>query len=165
MLGRASVQSHTHSRTHTHPHPRTRARAQIETVDNGKAVRECMAADLPLVIDHFRYFAGVIRAEEGTASEIDANTVSLCIQAAARPRRDPLPLPFMRCPFYCQEPLGVVASIIPWNFPLLMAAWKLAPALAAGNCVVLKPAEQTPTSIMTLMELIKDVVPPGVITS
>lgn len=71
----------------------------------------------------------------------------------------------MRCPFYCQEPLGVVASIIPWNFPLLMAAWKLAPALAAGNCVVLKPAEQTPTSIMTLMELIKDVVPPGVITS
>jgi len=143
VLGRASVQSHTHSRTHTHPHPRTRARAQIETVDNGKAVRECMAADLPLVIDHFRYFAGVIRAEEGTASEIDANTVSLCIQ----------------------EPLGVVASIIPWNFPLLMAAWKLAPALAAGNCVVLKPAEQTPTSIMTLMELIKDVVPPGVITS
>ena len=107
----------------------------------GKAVRESMAADLPLVIDHFRYFAGVIRAEEGTASEIDPNTLSLCIQ----------------------EPLGVVGQIIPWNFPLLMATWKLAPALAAGNCVVLKPAEQTPTSIMALMELIQDVVPPGVI--
>ena len=100
-----------------------------------KAVRESMAADLPLVIDHYRYFAGVIRAEEGTASEIDVNTVSLCIQ----------------------EPLGVVGQIIPWNFPLLMAAWKVAPALAAGNCVVLKPAEQTPTSIMALMELIADV--------
>ena len=100
-----------------------------------KAVRESMAADLPLVIDHYRYFAGVIRAEEGTASEIDVNTVSLCIQ----------------------EPLGVVGQIIPWNFPLLMAAWKVAPALAAGNCVVLKPAEQTPTSIMALMELISDV--------
>jgi aldehyde dehydrogenase len=87
--------------------------AQIETVDNGKPVRESIAADLPLVIDHFRYFAGVIRAEEGTASEIDVNTVSLCIQ----------------------EPLGVIGQIIPWNFPLLMAAWKLAPALAAGNCV------------------------------
>ena len=115
--------------------------AKIETLDNGKAVRESMAADLPLVIDHFRYFAGVIRAEEGTATEIDVNTLSLCIQ----------------------EPLGVVGQIIPWNFPLLMAAWKMAPALAAGNCVVLKPAEQTPTSIMALMELIKDVVPPGVI--
>jgi aldehyde dehydrogenase len=115
--------------------------ARIETADNGKAVRECLAADLPLVIDHFRYFAGVIRAEEGTASELDGDTLSLCIQ----------------------EPLGVVGQIIPWNFPLLMATWKLAPALAAGNCVVLKPAEQTPTSIMALMELIKDVVPPGVI--
>merc|ERR1719305_169420 len=115
--------------------------ATIETIDNGKAVRESMAADVPLVIDHFRYFAGVIRAEEGTATEIDVNTVSINIQ----------------------EPLGVVAQIIPWNFPLLMAAWKLAPALAAGNCVVLKPAEQTPTSIMTLMQLIKDVVPPGVV--
>lgn len=115
--------------------------AKIETVDNGKAVRETMAADLPLVIDHFRYFAGVIRAEEGTATEIDVNTISLNIQ----------------------EPLGVVGQIIPWNFPLLMAAWKLAPALAAGNCVVLKPAEQTPTSIMVLMELIQDVVPAGVI--
>jgi aldehyde dehydrogenase len=100
-----------------------------------------MAADLPLCVDHFRYFAGVIRAEEGSASEIDSNTVSLCIQ----------------------EPLGVVGQIIPWNFPLLMAAWKVAPALAAGNCVVLKPAEQTPTSIMALMELLQDVVPPGVI--
>ena len=115
--------------------------SKIETVDNGKAIRESMAADLPLVIDHFRYFAGVIRAEEGTASEIDGNTLSLCIQ----------------------EPLGVVGSIIPWNFPLLMAAWKIAPALAAGNCVVVKPAEQTPTSIMAVMDLIKDIVPPGVI--
>lgn len=115
--------------------------AKIETVDNGKAVRESMAADIPLVVDHFRYFAGVIRAEEGTASEIDANTVSLCIQ----------------------EPLGVVGQIIPWNFPLLMAAWKVAPALAAGNCVVLKPAEQTPTSIMAMIDLIKDVIPPGVL--
>ena len=115
--------------------------SKLETVDNGKAVRETINADLPLVIDHFRYFAGVIRAEEGTATEIDANTVSLCIQ----------------------EPLGVVAQIIPWNFPLLMAAWKVAPALAAGNCIVLKPAEQTPTSIMVLMELIKDVLPPGVL--
>ena len=115
--------------------------AKIETVDNGKAVRESMAADLPLVIDHFRYFAGVIRAEEGSATEIDSNTLSLCIQ----------------------EPLGVVGQIIPWNFPLLMAAWKIAPALAAGNCVVVKPAEQTPTSIMALMELISDVVPAGVI--
>jgi len=110
-------------------------------VDNGKAVRECKAADIPLCIDHFRYFAGVIRAEEGSASEIDANTLSLCIH----------------------EPLGVVGQIIPWNFPLLMATWKLAPALAAGNCVVLKPAEQTPTSIMALMELLQDVIPPGVV--
>merc|ERR1719305_1751448 len=115
--------------------------ATIETIDNGKAVRETMAADVPLVVDHFRYFAGVIRAEEGSASEIDANTLSLCIQ----------------------EPLGVVGQIIPWNFPLLMATWKLAPALAAGNCVVLKPAEQTPTSIMVLMELIQNEAPAGVI--
>lgn len=115
--------------------------AKIEAVDNGKAIRETKPVDLPLCIDHFRYFACVIRAEEGTATELDAKTVSLCIQ----------------------EPLGVVGSIIPWNFPLLMAAWKLAPALAAGNCVVLKPAEQTPTSIMVLMELIKDAVPAGVI--
>ena len=115
--------------------------ATIETVDNGKAIRESMAADIPLFVDHFRYFAGVIRAEEGTATEIDGNTLSLCIQ----------------------EPLGVVGQIIPWNFPLLMAAWKIAPALAAGNCVVVKPAEQTPTSIMALMELISDAVPAGVI--
>jgi len=115
--------------------------AKIETVDNGKAVRECLAADLPLCIDHFRYFAGVIRGEEGTASELDANTLSLCIQ----------------------EPLGVVGQIVPWNFPLLMATWKVAPALAAGNAVVLKPAEQTPTSIMVLMELIQDLLPPGVL--
>jgi len=115
--------------------------AKVETVDNGKAIRETMAADLPLTIDHFKYFAGVIRAEEGSASEIDVNTLSLCIQ----------------------EPLGVVGQIIPWNFPLLMAAWKLAPALAAGNCVVMKPAEQTPTSIMVLMDILKDVIPPGVI--
>jgi len=115
--------------------------AKVETVDNGKAVRETMAADLPLTIDHFKYFAGVIRAEEGTATEIDVNTVSLCIQ----------------------EPLGVVGQIIPWNFPLLMATWKLAPALAAGNCVVLKPAEQTPTSIMVLMDILKDVIPAGVV--
>lgn len=115
--------------------------AKVETVDNGKALRESNAADIPLVVDHFRYFAGVIRAEEGSASEIDGSTLSLIIQ----------------------EPLGVVGQIIPWNFPLMMAAWKLAPALAAGNCVVLKPAEQTPTSIMVLMDLIKDVLPPGVI--
>ncbi|MFN4147778.1 MAG: aldehyde dehydrogenase family protein [Runella sp.] len=115
--------------------------ARIETWDNGKAIRETRAADLPLAIDHFRYFAGVIRAEEGTASELDANTLSLVIQ----------------------EPLGVVGQIIPWNFPLLMAAWKLAPALAAGNCVVLKPAEQTPVGIMVLAEMIQDILPAGVL--
>ncbi len=115
--------------------------ATVETVDNGKAIRETMAADLPLSIDHFRYFAGVIRADESTMSEHDENTVSINLQ----------------------EPLGVVGQIIPWNFPLLMAAWKIAPALAAGNCVVVKPAEQTPTSIMCLMELIADVLPPGVL--
>ncbi len=115
--------------------------AKAETWDNGKPIRETMAADLPLAIDHFRYFAGVIRAEEGSVSELDANTVSMNIL----------------------EPLGVVGQIIPWNFPLLMAAWKLAPALAAGNCVVLKPAEQTPVGILVLMEMIQDVLPPGVI--
>jgi aldehyde dehydrogenase len=115
--------------------------ATIETIDNGKAIRESINVDLPLCIDHFRYFAGVIRAEEGTISEHDASTVSICLH----------------------EPLGVVAQIIPWNFPLLMATWKIAPALAAGCCTVVKPAEQTPTSIMCLMELIKDIVPPGVI--
>ncbi|MCB0661646.1 MAG: aldehyde dehydrogenase [Saprospiraceae bacterium] len=115
--------------------------ARAETWDNGKPYRETKNADLPLAIDHFRYFAGVIRAEEGTASELDANTVSINIP----------------------EPLGVVAQIIPWNFPLLMAAWKVAPALAAGNCVVLKPAEQTPVGIMILMELIQDILPAGVL--
>lgn len=115
--------------------------ARVETWDNGKAIRETRAADMPLAVDHFRYFAGVIRAEEGSASELDANTLSLIIN----------------------EPLGVVGQIIPWNFPLLMATWKLAPALAAGNCVVLKPAEQTPVGIMVLMDLIKDILPSGVL--
>jgi aldehyde dehydrogenase len=115
--------------------------ARVETIDNGKAIRETRAADLPLVIDHFRYFAGVIRADESTISEHDENTVSIALH----------------------EPLGVVAQIIPWNFPLLMATWKIAPALAAGCCTVVKPAEQTPTSIMILMELIGDILPPGVL--
>ncbi len=115
--------------------------ATVETVDNGKAIRETMAADLPLSIDHFRYFAGVIRSDESTMSEHDENTVSLNLQ----------------------EPLGVVGQIIPWNFPLLMASWKIAPALAAGCTVVVKPAEQTPTSIMCLIELIQDVLPAGVL--
>lgn len=115
--------------------------ATVETIDNGKAIRETLAADLPLGVDHFRYFAGVIRAEEGSHTELDANTVSLIVH----------------------EPIGVVAQIIPWNFPLLMGIWKLAPALAAGNTVVLKPAESTPTSIMVLMELIGDLIPAGVI--
>jgi aldehyde dehydrogenase len=115
--------------------------ARVETIDNGKALRETRAADLPLVIDHFRYFASVIRADESTISEHDENTVSIALH----------------------EPLGVVAQIIPWNFPLLMATWKIAPALAAGCCTVVKPAEQTPTSIMVLMELIGDVLPPGVL--
>jgi aldehyde dehydrogenase len=115
--------------------------ARVETVDNGKAIRETRAADLPLAIDHFRYFAGVIRADESTMSELDETTISINLQ----------------------EPLGVVGQIIPWNFPLLMATWKMAPALAAGCTVVLKPAEQTPTSIMVLMELIHDLLPPGVL--
>lgn len=115
--------------------------AAVETIDNGKAVRETLNADIPLAIDHFRYFAGVIRAEEGSLSELDANTVSLIVY----------------------EPIGVVAQIIPWNFPILMAVWKLAPALAAGCSVVLKPAESTPTSIMILMELIGDLIPDGVV--
>ncbi|MEH0157108.1 aldehyde dehydrogenase family protein [Limibacter armeniacum] len=115
--------------------------AAVDTVDNGKPIRETVNADIPLCIDHFRYFAGVIRAEEGSVSELDANTVSMNIK----------------------EPIGVVAQIIPWNFPLLMATWKIAPALAAGNCTIVKPAEQTPTSIMVLMELIKDVLPAGVL--
>ncbi|MEM9983879.1 MAG: aldehyde dehydrogenase family protein [Bacteroidota bacterium] len=117
------------------------ALARAETWDNGKGIRETQAADIPLAIDHFRYFAGVIRAEEGTASELDASTVSMNIL----------------------EPLGVVGQIIPWNFPILMAAWKVAPALAAGNCVVLKPAEQTPVGILILMEMIEDLLPAGVL--
>lgn len=115
--------------------------ATVETLDNGKAIRETRAADLPLVVDHFRYFAGVLRAEEGSISEHDEYTVSINLH----------------------EPLGVVGQIIPWNFPLLMATWKIAPALAAGCCTVVKPAEQTPTSIICLMELIGDILPPGVL--
>ena len=117
------------------------ALAYAETVDNGKPIRETLAADIPLSADHFRYFASCIRAQEGTLGEIDENTVA----------------------YHFHEPLGVVGQIIPWNFPILMAAWKVAPALAAGNCVVLKPAEQTPTSILVLMELIADILPPGVL--
>ncbi|MDD0973930.1 aldehyde dehydrogenase family protein [Pseudomonas fontis] len=112
-----------------------------ETWDNGKAIRETLNADVPLAADHFRYFAGCIRAQEGSAAEIDGNTAA----------------------YHFHEPLGVVGQIIPWNFPLLMAAWKLAPALAAGNCVVLKPAEQTPLSITVFAELVGDLLPPGVL--
>ncbi|NCA90113.1 MAG: aldehyde dehydrogenase family protein, partial [Gammaproteobacteria bacterium] len=115
--------------------------AVAETWDNGKAVRETLNADVPLVVDHFRYFASCIRAQEGTIGEIDGHTVA----------------------YHYHEPLGVVGQIIPWNFPMLMAAWKLAPALAAGNCVVLKPAEQTPASILVLAELIADLLPAGVL--
>lgn len=115
--------------------------AVAETWDNGKAVRETLAADVPLAVDHFRYFAGCIRAQEGTIGEIDENTVA----------------------YHFHEPLGVVGQIIPWNFPLLMAAWKIAPALAAGNCIVLKPAEQTPWSILKLVEIIQDLLPAGVL--
>ncbi|WP_343562154.1 aldehyde dehydrogenase [Kiloniella sp. b19] len=115
--------------------------AQADTWDNGKPIRETMAADLPLAIDHFRYFGGIVRAQEGSISPIDDDTIA----------------------YHFNEPLGVVGQIIPWNFPLLMATWKIAPALAAGNCIVLKPAEQTPASIMVLMELIGDLLPPGVL--
>ncbi|WP_286265265.1 acetaldehyde dehydrogenase ExaC [Thalassotalea atypica] len=115
--------------------------ALSETWDNGKAIRETLAADIPLAIDHFRYFAGCIRAQEGSLAEIDQNTMS----------------------YHIHEPLGVVGQIIPWNFPILMAAWKLGPALAAGNCIVLKPAEQTPASILVLLELIGDLIPAGVL--
>ncbi|QQV77535.1 aldehyde dehydrogenase family protein [Sphingomonas aliaeris] len=115
--------------------------ALVETIDNGKPIRETTHADLPLAIDHFRYFAGCIRAQEGSLSEIDHDTVA----------------------YHFHEPLGVVGQIIPWNFPILMAVWKLAPALAAGNCIVLKPAEQTPMSIMVLMDVIGDLLPPGVL--
>ncbi|MFT3660447.1 MAG: aldehyde dehydrogenase family protein [Gordonia sp. (in: high G+C Gram-positive bacteria)] len=115
--------------------------ALAESWENGKAIRETLAADIPLAIDHFRYYAGVIRAQEGGISEIDENTVA----------------------YHFHEPLGVVGQIIPWNFPILMAVWKLAPALAAGNCVVLKPAEQTPASILYVMSLLTDVIPAGVV--
>ncbi|KLB11430.1 aldehyde dehydrogenase, partial [Xanthomonas hortorum] len=115
--------------------------AYAETWDNGKPVRETLNADVPLCVDHFRYFAGAIRAQEGGISEIDSDTIA----------------------YHFHEPLGVVGQIIPWNFPLLMACWKLAPALAAGNCVVMKPAEQTPASILVLMEVIGDLLPPGVL--
>jgi aldehyde dehydrogenase len=115
--------------------------ASIETWDNGKPIRESTLADMPLAVDHFRYFAGVIRAEEGGIAQLDPGTLAM----------------------HLREPLGVVGQIIPWNFPLLMAAWKVAPALAAGNCVVLKPAEQTPLSFLRLMELIGDILPPGVL--
>jgi aldehyde dehydrogenase len=115
--------------------------ALAETIDNGKPIRESTAADIPLAIDHFRYFAAAIRAQEGSLSEIDKDTIA----------------------YHFHEPLGVVGQIIPWNFPILMATWKLAPALAAGNCVVIKPAEQTPASIMVWIELIADLLPPGVL--
>src|SRR5690606_28570399 len=115
--------------------------ALAETWDNGKPIRETTAADIPLAIDHFRYFAGAVRAQEGGISEIDHDTVA----------------------YHFHEPLGVVGQIIPWNFPILMAVWKLAPALAAGNCVVLKPAEQTPASIQVLLDLIDGILPPGVL--
>lgn len=115
--------------------------AVAETWDNGKPIRETLAADIPLAIDHFRYYSGCIRAQEGTLSQIDEQTVA----------------------YHFQEPLGVVGQIIPWNFPILMAVWKLAPALATGNCIILKPAEQTPVSILVLMELIGDLLPPGVL--
>ena len=115
--------------------------ATAETIDNGKPIRETMAADIPLAIDHFRYFAGCIRAQEGTVAQIDDQTYA----------------------YHFHEPLGVVGQIIPWNFPILMAVWKMAPALAAGNCIVLKPAEQTPASIMVVIDLIKDLLPPGVL--
>ena len=115
--------------------------AVAETWDNGKPIRETLNADVPLAIDHFRYYAGCIRAQEGTLSQIDDDTVA----------------------YHFHEPLGVVGQIIPWNFPILMAAWKLAPALAAGNCIILKPAEQTPASILVLVELIADLIPPGVL--
>ncbi|WP_251962700.1 aldehyde dehydrogenase family protein [Pseudomonas sp. Marseille-Q5299] len=115
--------------------------AITETWDNGKPIRETLNADIPLAADHFRYFAGCLRAQEGSAAEIDGNTVA----------------------YHIHEPLGVVGQIIPWNFPILMAAWKLAPALAAGNCIVLKPAEQTPLGITVLLEVIGDLLPPGVL--
>ena len=115
--------------------------AMVETIDNGKPIRETRMADVPLAIDHFRYFAACIRSQEGSLTEIDETTIA----------------------YHFHEPLGVVGQIIPWNFPILMACWKLAPALAAGNCIVMKPAEQTPMSIMVLMDVIGDVLPAGVL--
>jgi aldehyde dehydrogenase len=115
--------------------------AVAETWDNGKSVRETLAADIPLAVDHFRYFAGALRAQEGRLSQLDENTVA----------------------YHFNEPLGVVAQIIPWNFPILMATWKIAPALAAGNAIVLKPAEQTPASLLYLVEKIADLLPAGVL--
>src|SRR5580692_7032363 len=115
--------------------------ALVETLDNGKPIRETTYADMPLVVDHWRYFASVVRAQEGGISEIDPDTVA----------------------YHYHEPLGVVGQIIPWNFPILMATWKLAPALAAGNCVIIKPAEQTPWSLLKVIELIADLLPPGVV--
>jgi aldehyde dehydrogenase len=115
--------------------------ATVETIDNGKPIRETRMADIPLAIDHFRYFAACIRAQEGSLGDLDHDTVA----------------------YHFHEPLGVVGQIIPWNFPILMAGWKLAPALAAGNCIVMKPAEQTPMSIMVLMDIIGDILPAGVL--
>ena len=115
--------------------------AVAETWDNGKPVRECLAADIPLAIDHFRYFAAAIRTQEGGISQLDDETTA----------------------YHFHEPLGVVGQIIPWNFPVLMAAWKIAPALAAGNTVVLKPAEQTPASILVVVDLLQDILPDGVL--
>ncbi|MGD0494317.1 MAG: aldehyde dehydrogenase family protein, partial [Steroidobacteraceae bacterium] len=115
--------------------------AAVETYDNGKPIRETNLADMPLAVDHFRYFAACVRAQEGSLGELDDDTVA----------------------YHYHEPLGVVGQIIPWNFPILMAAWKLAPAIAAGNAVVIKPAEQTPLSLLVFAELIQDIVPPGVL--
>jgi len=115
--------------------------AVAETWENGKPIRESLNADLPLVIDQFRYFAGCVRAQESGMSEIDSNTLS----------------------YHLKEPVGIVGQIIPWNFPLLMAAWKLAPAIASGCCSILKPAEQTPCTVLILMSLIGDLLPPGVV--
>jgi aldehyde dehydrogenase len=141
--GRASIaeRSNTLLRIADRMEAHLEALAVAETWDNGKAVRESLAADLPLAVDHFRYFAGALRAQEGSIGEIDQDTVA----------------------YHFHEPLGVVGQIIPWNFPLLMAAWKLAPALAAGNAVVLKPASETPASIMKLMEIVGDLIPDGVL--
>src|SRR5690606_29498853 len=141
--GRVSVQERTHIllKIADRIEQNLELLAVAETWDNGKAVRETLNADVPLAADHFRYFAGCIRAQEGSTAEINEHTVA----------------------YHFHEPLGVVGQIIPWNFPLLMAAWKLAPALAAGNAIVLKPAEQTPLSITVLIELIGDLLPPGVL--